>query len=411
MLRRFTFGLMVVSFAVAVVVAGRGDNSAAQNAVLKNNANAQPGGPPVDTDPVRQLVKPANPLPIKQVVLFNSGVGYFHRTGMVEGDARVDLQFQAGDINDLIKSLVIEDTKGKVLPLRYDSQEPIEQTLRSFAINLSTNPSFGQILNQTRGEKVELTTISNNAGLPGTLTGTIIGMESANRLPSATATASVDMELVNLMCAEGLRSVPLNQIQRLRFLNPIIENELRRALEVVAGGHDSQKKSVKLGFRGEGKREVKVGYVSENPIWKTSYRIVLDKDGKTKLLGWANVENTSDEDWHDIKLTLVSSRPISFQMDLYPPLFIPRPTVEPELFASLRPPTYAGPMVNGFNVGQGGNFQFGGQFQGGFGGQFQGGFGGNTGGGNLGNGAPMQPMAQQALQNPMLNGNSLNMNR
>ena len=112
--------------------------------------------------------------------------------------------------------------------------------------------------------------------------------------------------------------MPINQVQRLRFLNPVIESELRRALEVVAGGHDSQKKSVRLGFRGEGKREVKVGYVTENPIWKTSYRIVLDKDGKTKLLGWANVENTSDEDWHDVKLTLVSGRPISFQMDLVP---------------------------------------------------------------------------------------------
>jgi len=411
MLRRFTIGLLVVSFAGAVVIAGRGDSTSAQPSVAKANAiNAQPGlEVPYGPDPTRQIVKPANPLPIRQVVLFNSGVGYFHRTGMVEGDARVDLQFQSGDINDLIKSLVIEDTKGKVLPLRYDSQEPIEKTLRSFAINLSSNPSFGQILNQTRGEKVEPTLVANNAGLPGTLTGTIIGMESANRLPTPTSAAAVDMELVNLMCSEGLRTVPINQIQRLRYLNPIIESELRRALEVVAGGHDSQKKSVRLGFAGEGKREVKVGYVTENPIWKTSYRVVIDKDGKTKLLGWANIENTSDEDWQDIKLTLVSGRPISFQMDLYPPLFIPRPTVEPELFASLRPPTYLRPLASGFNFQP--NQFGGGGFQGGFGGgQFQGGVGGNTGGGNLGQ-APMQQMAQQQALNPMFNGNNLNMNR
>lgn len=408
MLRRITVGLLVVSFAVAVVVASRGDSTTAQT---KNVALAkQPDEVPVDQGNGQRL-KPVNPLPISQVVLFNSGVGYFHRTGMVEGDARVDLQFQAGDINDLIKSLVIEDKRGKVLPLRYDSQEPIEQTLRSFAINLSSNPSFGQILNQTRGEKVEMTLVANSAGLPGTLTGTIIGMETAHRLPTPTSTAAVDMEFVNLMCSEGLRTVPINQIQRLRYLNPVIENELRRALEVVAGGHDSQKKSVRLGFRGEGKREVKVGYVTENPIWKTSYRIVLDKDGKTKLLGWANIENTSDEDWQEIKLTLVSGRPISFQMDLYPPLFIPRPTVEPELFASLRPPTYSGPMATGFN------FQ-GGLGGGGFNGAGAAGglFNGNTGG-NLGN-MPMQQAAQQqAIMNPMVlnggqgqgfNANSLN---
>src|SRR6202030_2031148 len=68
------------------------------------------------------------------------------------------------------------------------------------------------------------------------------------------------------------------------------------------------------------------------------------------LQGWAIVENTSDEDWKDVKMALISSRPISFQMDLYQPLFVPRPTVEPDLFASLRPPTYQG-ALNGDQLG------------------------------------------------------------
>lgn len=418
MLRKYIVGLGIASAATAIGFAAFGDSTKAQNKVDVAKAIQQPGIDPPPDNGNGKTLKQVNPLPITQVVLFNSGVGYFQRTGQVEGDARVDLQFQSGDINDLIKSLVIEDTKGKVLPLRYDSQEPIEKTLRSFAINLSSNPSFGQILNQARGEKVELTLVANNSGLPGTISGTIIGMESANRLPTPSSAATVDMEIVNLNCAEGLRNVPINQIQRLRFMNPVIENELRRALEVVASGHDSLKKYVRLGFRGEGKRDVKVGYVTENPIWKTSYRIVLDKDGKTKLLGWANIENTSDEDWHDVKLTLVSGRPISFQMDLYPPLFIPRPTVEPELFASLRPPTYSGPLTNLPNVGQ-----FGIQGGGGFGGMnfnqnVQPGFGGNMQGQALANlgmgmgqgfGGQLGGM-QGGLQNS-LNPNNFGLNR
>ncbi len=106
--------------------------------------------------------------------------------------------------------------------------------------------------------------------------------------------------------------------------------------------HDTQKKAVSISFQGEGQREVRVGYVIENPIWKTSYRLVLDKKEKPYLQGWAIVENPTDEDWKDVKMALVSGRPISFQMDLYTPLFVPRPTVELELFASLRPPTYSG---------------------------------------------------------------------
>jgi hypothetical protein len=129
-----------------------------------------------------------------------------------------------------------------------------------------------------------------------------------------------------------------------RFLNPTIDSEFKRALETLALSHDTQKKSVSLVFSGEGQRKVKVAYVVENPIWKTSYRLVLKKDGKPTLQGWAMVENASEEDWRDVRLALVSGRPISFRMDLYQSLYVPRPLVEPELFASLRPPTYSGAM-------------------------------------------------------------------
>src|SRR5262249_42557667 len=95
---------------------------------------------------------------------------------------------------------------------------------------------------------------------------------------------------------------------------------------------------------GQGKRQVRVGYVVENPIWKTSYRLVLGENSKAHLQGWAMVENTSDDDWTNVRMALVSGRPISFQMDLYQPLYVPRPTVEPERFASLRPPTYNAAM-------------------------------------------------------------------
>ena len=96
----------------------------------------------------------------------------------------------------------------------------------------------------------------------------------------------------------------------------------------------------------KGKRNVRVGYVIENPIWKTSYRLVLGKEKEDKpfLQGWAVVENATDEDWKDVRMALVAGRPISFQMDLYTPLYVPRPTVVPELFASLRPVTYNGDM-------------------------------------------------------------------
>jgi hypothetical protein len=141
-----------------------------------------------------------------------------------------------------------------------------------------------------------------------------------------------------------MRSARLPDIQRIRFLNPSLDSELRKALDTLGASHDTAKKTVSLKFAGNGRRPVRVSYVMESPIWKTSYRLVLDSKNKPYLQGWAVIENPTDEDWTDVRMSLISGRPISFKMDLYSPLYMSRPLVEPELFASLRPPTYDGPM-------------------------------------------------------------------
>src|SRR6266404_7076642 len=105
----------------------------------------------------KQDLKPAVSLPMTRVVLFNSGVGYFSRSGEVEGDARVDLTFPESDVNDLLKSMVLEDFgKGRISAVSYDSREPIARTLSSFAINLNDNPTFAGIVSQLRGERIEV---------------------------------------------------------------------------------------------------------------------------------------------------------------------------------------------------------------------------------------------------------------
>jgi hypothetical protein len=310
-------------------------------AMLPSRSTVQ-AGKPAENEPATS--KP-NQLPIAQVVLFSSGVGYFQREGVVEGAQRVDLSFPVQDINDLLKSMVVRDLDGgHISAVSYDSNAPVEKTLKSYAINLNGNPSFAGILNQARGEKVEIALQQGNAAQPASLTGAIVGVEKQRQ---AVGKEVVDTEVLNLWCADGVRSVKLGDLQRVRFLNPTLDSEFRKALETLTLTHDTQKKAVSLSCVGEGQRNVKVSYVIENPIWKTSYRLVLAKakEDKPFLQGWAVVENPSDEDWKDVRMALVSGRPISFQMDLYTPLFVQRPTVELELFASLRPPTYSGDLA------------------------------------------------------------------
>jgi hypothetical protein len=204
----------------------------------------------------KQDVRPAVELPITRVVLFNSGVGYFSRSGEVQGDARVDLSFQEDDINDLLKSMVLEDFNGgRIAAVSYDSREPVTRTLASFAINLNGQPTFAGILSQMRGERVEVVLTPGAANQPGKLSGVIVGVET-QKVPAGNAV--LDAPFLNMWCAEGLRAVKLSDIQQLRFSNPVIESEFRRALDVLALTHDSQKKAVSLHFAGDGKRKCKL---------------------------------------------------------------------------------------------------------------------------------------------------------
>src|SRR4029077_19815100 len=166
-------------------------------------------------------------LPIGQVVLFSSGVGYFQREGSVEGDARVDLSFPPSDINDLLKSMVLRDLDGgHVAAVSYDSNAPVEKTLKSSPINLNGNPSFSAILNQARGEKVEIVMQQGNAAQPANMTGTIVGVEKQRQ--AAGKDGIVEVEMLNLWCADGMRSFKMSDVQRVRFLNPVLDSEFKK---------------------------------------------------------------------------------------------------------------------------------------------------------------------------------------
>src|SRR3954470_22071292 len=164
---------------------------------------------PTATDARPAAPAPDSPrLPVKGVVLFSSGVGYFRREGEVEGEARVDLTFPAGDVNDLIKSLTLQDLGGGLVSaVSYDSHDPVERTLKSFAVDLTGQPTEAQLLEQARGEKVEVSLNQTSNQPAGTLTGTVVGVEHHKEVVKDTVVAEVPF--LTLWCADGLRSVKL----------------------------------------------------------------------------------------------------------------------------------------------------------------------------------------------------------
>ncbi len=277
--------------------------------------------------------RPPIDLPVKRVALFSSGVAYYECEATVDGAATASMQFRTQQINDIIKSMVVQDFDGGTVGvISYASQAPIDRTLKSFGVDITGKPTLGQLLDQLRGEPVQIT--GGRA-----VTGTIVGVERQKVIVEKEV---VEQDVLNILTDRGLVQLRMSELQGVKLTNEKIDAELRNALATLATSHDADKKNVVLRFDGQGKRHVRVAYLLEAPIWKTSYRLVLDPEGKPFLQGWATVENATEDDWRDVRLSLISGRPISFTMDLYSPLYIPRPREELELYASLRPPTYEG---------------------------------------------------------------------
>jgi hypothetical protein len=281
-------------------------------------------------------------LPLKQVVLFSSGVGYFSRQGEVDGNAEIELTFRTEQIPDLLKSLVLQDFGGgAIAPVTYAPQEPIERTLSSFAVDISDNPSLHDLLNRLRGVTAEIKSDEVHSGV-------IMGVETQQK---SVGDHVLEFQVINLLTDAGIVEIPIWQVKSLQITDGAVSTDLRKALSVLAQSRDVSKRPVTLSFKGNGKRSVSAGYLLETPVWKTSYRLVLADKG-LQVQGWAIVENTTDDDWTNVGLTLVSGRPISFIQDLYEPLYLSRPVVPPSVAAIPRPRLYDRTLEGGAEAEQ-----------------------------------------------------------
>lgn len=278
-------------------------------------------------------------LPVRAVTLFSSGVAYTQREGTIEpGEAQVSLTFRTNQVNDILKSLVLLDSDGTALPAVYPSQDPVERTLQSFAVNVSAFGTRGELLRQLRGTALRIETLSKES-----FEGQIVAVEAVSQLRDDGTV--LNTEVLSLITAEGLVSVGLEKLRLVKILDERRDKELREALSVLAAGADDARRTMHLRFSGKKKRPVQVGYITEAPLWKISYRLVLEEGEKPYIQGWALVENTTDEDWSGVRLTLVSGRPVSFIQDLYQPLYVQRPTVGPDIIPIPPPQMHEAAMM------------------------------------------------------------------
>src|ERR1700682_5738055 len=258
-------------------------------------------------------------IPIRAVILYKNGVGYFERAGDLRPGESARLDFRASDMNDVLKSLTLTDLKGtKVSWLRYSSSETLEKKLADFRFQLGEREPLSSFLDRMKGARVEL-----KSG-PEAASGTIVG---------ARAVAGDDKhpprdQLVLLVDAGEMRTFDLAAVTSLKFTDPVLQVQLRDYLSTVNQSRSKEKRSVYIDSSDAKDRQIVASYMLPTAVWKSSYRLIFPDQGQPTLEGWAIVDNTSGEDWTNVRLAVVSGRPVSFISNLYEPRYVARQTAE-----------------------------------------------------------------------------------
>src|ERR1700733_11329183 len=277
-------------------------------------------------------------LPVRQVVLYKHGVAYFERQGTAPAGAEIRLDFRDGDMNDVLKSLTVSDLNGgKISGIRYDSNESLEERLSKYPFAIPDQVMLSAFLDSVKGAAVELKT-------DRTIRGTIVSARAIQGGPENDRTTM--REQVTLLSESGeVLNLDLATISSIRLVDPKLEDQLKQYLHTVAQARSKDKRSIYIDSATGGARELRVEYICPTAVWKSSYRLALG-DAMSTLEGWAIVDNTTDDDWKDVKLSVVLGRPISFISQLDTPRYGNRQVAElPEDRA-------AGPVVYGGAVQQ-----------------------------------------------------------
>lgn len=326
-MKRFTAGVCVLALVVGPI--------AAQENPKAKIADAREAGAAGSAESTR--------LPVRRVVLYKNGVGYFEHLGRVRGNQDVHVDFTSAQLNDVLKSLTVLDLSGgRITGVDYNSEAPLARRLATLRLALGEKPTVAEFLGALRGARVE---IRSGAGTP--ITGKLLSVERKTRVGTA---GSVEMEQVSLVSDSGeVRNVDLNTTTSVRIADKDLNTEIGKYLGLVASAREQDVRRMTISTMGNGDRNLYVSYISEVPIWKTTYRIVLpSKEGKKPLLqGWAIVDNTVGEDWNDVELSLVAGAPHSFIQQLSEPYYGRRPVVALPESVQLSPQTHAATLLGG----------------------------------------------------------------
>ena len=250
-------------------------------------------------------------LPLKRVTLYSSGVAHYEHEGRVKGNGKIEMLFLPSQISDVLKSIFVKDPAAKNLSINYQSEDTLKKTMQSLKIDLSENDSIFKIFNSQKGAEIEVYT-------PSKITGKILSVDKIED-------SKPDM-ILSIAAADGVKIISLKDVQSFKFMEPQRNEDLQKALSLILEASAKERKLISIDIEAAGERNIGLSYVMEAPIWKPSYRLDMGNTSAA-FQAWAIIDNSTDLDWKDVKLTLTSGRPVGFRQNLYEPYYTERETI------------------------------------------------------------------------------------
>ena len=284
-------------------------------------------------------------LPITRVALYKNGVGFFEHAGHVSGDQSVTIDFTSAQLNDVLQSLTAIDLNGgRISGAGYNSTTPLDQQLKSLPLALNGDPSDVDFYNAIRGARVQVS--GAGAAMTGRLLSIDLRAAKAKDADTNATSANDDRRFVTVVSDSGqVRTIELTPAVSVTLLDTALHTDVTRYLELLASTRNQGLRHLTLLDRGTGARELRVSYISEVPVWKSTYRILFSQNAAggtadATLQGWSVVDNTTGSDWTNVHLDLIAGAPQSFIQPLSTPYYTRRPEIPLPAEAQLSPQTH-----------------------------------------------------------------------
>ena len=311
------------SSAVVLVFASFVIEAVAQ--ITPQNKASKPQAPAIPATALTEsAAESSDRLPVKRVVLYKNGVGYFEHTARVRGTQDLSIDFTTSQLNDVLKSLTAVDLgDGRISSVRYNSIAPLDERLKSLRLPFGEQVTQAEYLTALRGARVEV-----HSGAV-TAAGRLLSVETIHK-QHPKDDYEEDVTAFSIVTDTGeMRNYELGSGTSVRIAERELTDEVGRYLNLIASSRARDVRRMSFTAVGAGERDIFVSYVSEVPIWKSTYRIIIpEKQGEKPLLqGWAIVDNTIGEDWKDVQLSLVAGAPQSFIQNISQPFYARRPVV------------------------------------------------------------------------------------